>query len=107
MSAEHVIDGSVYPDVAPPAALASSSDRADYVQRICGAWDFGIAPTPATLSLFAAWRGVFDAYPLRHSPAYAAFRTLFGWPRIPGSIVRARYELSDAAEGRAGDESPI
>jgi len=36
-----IIDRSVYPDVEPPATLQSPADRADSMQRICAAFDFG------------------------------------------------------------------
>jgi uncharacterized protein (DUF433 family) len=36
-----IIDRSIYPDVEPPATLQSLADRADSMQRICAAFDFG------------------------------------------------------------------
>ena len=91
------IDGTLYPDLSdPPRELTTDCDRADYLARVCGAWDFEIIPTPETFALFAGWREIFDRFPLPHSPAYAAFRSLYGWPRIPGGrIARAHYELVD------------
>jgi hypothetical protein len=35
----------------------------------------------------AAWREVFDRYPLPASPAYHALRAYFGWP----PVERARF----------------
>ncbi|WP_156427154.1 hypothetical protein [Leptolyngbya sp. NIES-2104] len=61
-----------------PNCEVTIADQADYVARICGAWDFGIIPTPETFLLFSTWREVFDGFPLLHSPAYAAFRSGFG-----------------------------
>jgi len=92
------LDLSVYPDLdAPPATLVTAVERADYVARICGAWDFDIVPTQATFALFATWRDVFDQFPLLDSAAYAAFRTLLGWPRLPGGLLlQADYERLDA-----------
>ena len=100
-----MIDYSVYPDVDElPIALNTSEDRADYVARICGAWDFGVVPTPETFSLFAAWGEVFDCFPLLHSPAYAAFRSWFGWPPIlGGSVLQANFEQVDRRNGRSTD----
>lgn len=96
-----MIDTSVYPDLDhPPTTLESEADRADYVARICGAWDFGIVPTPDTFRLFASWRDVFDRHPLLHSPAYAAFRLYYGWPPVSITILEAPYERADRAAGR-------
>ena len=39
-----IIAQSVYPDVAPPTTLSSLEDRADYVHRICAAFDLGVFP---------------------------------------------------------------
>ena len=100
-----MIDGSVYPDLDEPlTVLTTPEEQADYVARICGAWDFGIMPEQETFQLFRGWRAVFDRFPLMHSPAYAAFRDLFGWPPIPGmSVLRADYEEIDARNGRERD----
>jgi len=100
------LDRSVYPDVVPPATLVTDGDRADYLARICGAWDFGVVPTWDTINAFAQWRDVFDRFPLPTSPAYAALRSLFRWPRVPGSILLADYEVLDRAEGRADPSEP-
>lgn len=101
-----MIDTSVYPDLdEPPTELATSEARADYIARVCGAWDFGIVPEIETFQMFRAWRDVFDRFPLLHSPAYAAFRMIYGWPPIPGgSVLQADYEAIDARYGR--DEDP-
>jgi hypothetical protein len=95
--AEPALDGTVFPDAgAPPATAAdlkTDAARADYVARVCGAWDFGIYPAPETFTLFAGWREVFDRFPLADSPAYAAFRMINGWPEVPGGCVMlADYE---------------
>lgn len=77
------LDHSVYPDVeTPPRALAAIEDQADYVQRICSAFDFGIFPERDDWHLFASWRDVFDRFPLPHSPAYHTFRAYYGWPPV-------------------------
>jgi hypothetical protein len=100
-----MIDYSVYPDTDElPTLLTKIEDQADYVARICGAWDFGMVPTAETFALFSTWREVFDQFPLLHSPAYAAFRSWFGWPRIPGgSVLLADYERIDRRDGRMSD----
>jgi hypothetical protein len=78
------IDGSVYPDVEnPPKELLSKEAKADYVHRICSAWDFHIHPEPETFALFSTWKEVFDEFPITTSPAYHAFRAWFGWEPLP------------------------
>ena len=93
-----MIDTSVYPDLDEvPTDLVTPEAKADYVARICGAWDFGIVPERETFSLFRDWRDIFDGFPLLHSASYAAFRSLYRWPAIPGgSILQADYEAIDA-----------
>jgi hypothetical protein len=51
------IDHSVYsdPDEAP-TELKTPEDRAEYVHRVCGAWDFHIHPDPETFELFSGWK---------------------------------------------------
>ena len=40
------LDHSVYPDMdEPPAVLETDEAKADYVHRICAAWDYGVIPT--------------------------------------------------------------
>jgi hypothetical protein len=96
------IDQSVYPDVdVAPGVLDLPGDQADYVHRICAAWDFGLVPERATFQLFRGWREVFDVYVLPHSPAYHAFRTWFGWPPVEkGSLIATTAECLDRREGR-------
>ena len=106
MDERQILDTSVYPDLDdPPAHLNEDAERADYVARICGAWDFGLLPTPETFALFAGWRTVFDRYPLAHSPAYAAFRMTYGWPPLPISLVEAPWEVADRRAGRPWPDS--
>lgn len=99
------IDHSVYPDVDElPDDLATPAEKADYVQRICAAWDFGIVPDVETFELFATWRVIFDRYPLALSPAYHAFRSWFGWPAAErGQIQDTLAERLDRREGRGED----
>jgi hypothetical protein len=102
------IDASVYPDLdQPPTDLRSPEERADYLQRLCAAWDFHIHPDPATFALLATWKDVFDRYPLATSPAYHALRAWFGWepvatpPELPAP--RPLYQVLDESEGRSAD----
>lgn len=96
------LDHSVYPDLdSPPEQLAAPADRADYLHRICCQWDYGLVPEPRTFALLRAWKDVFDAFPVRHSAAYHAFRWLFGWEPVEGRVLRATYQLYDLREERA------
>lgn len=103
------IDTSVYPDVdTPPQALDSVEERADYVHRVCSAWDYGIPPDAETFALFSGWKDVFDRFPLVTSPAYHAMRTWFRWEPVPIPLglhaPTPRYVEYDRLEGR--DEDP-
>ena len=102
------IDQSVYLDLdQPPAVLETPEAKADYVDRICGAWDFGVHPEQATFDLFAQWRDIFDKFPIITSPAYHAFRAWFRWPaleippRLPAPTPR--WVHLDRLEGRPDD----
>ena len=98
------IDHSLYPDTAAPDDLRDERVAADYVQRVCGAYDFGIVPSAAVLATLRGLRPVFDRFPLPASPAYHALRRLFGWPAVQSvPPARLRYELFDLREGRAPD----
>lgn len=102
------IDHSVYPDMDnPPDELVSIEDKADYVDRICAAWDMYIHPEPETFELFAGWQEVFDRFPIATSPAYHAFRACFGWQRIPYPAgipgPTPLYIHLDRIEGRGPD----
>src|SRR5437773_12256296 len=76
------LDESLYPDIEPPRDLVTQEDKADYLQRICAAFDFGIVPERGTIELLREWREVFDRFPLKASPAYRAFRAFFGWEPV-------------------------
>ena len=82
--------------------------KADYVHRICSAWDYGVHPDPETFTLLARWKDVFDRYPILTSPAYHAFRAWFQWepyPAPPGLLPPTpRWVHLDRLEGR--DEDP-
>ncbi len=97
-----MIDRSVYPDVAHGDDFEDDLDRADYVQRICAAGDFGVLPDRATVELFRSWRSVFDAFPFPASPTYHALRDHYRWPVVPKerSFYPARWETLDRIEGR-------
>lgn len=96
------IDHSVYPDLeVPPDRFHDDAERADYIHRICAAWDFGIVPEVETFDLLGDWRQVFDRCPLPHSPAYHAFRAWFGWPAAEkGTVLDTYAEWLDRREQR-------
>jgi hypothetical protein len=96
------LDGSVYPDVDPPDELVTMEQKADYLHRIVGAFDFGIPPDRSTIRLLAGWREVFDQHPLPGSPGYHALRRYFGWPEVERTtfFVEPAYRKLDALEGR-------
>ncbi len=97
-----MIDQSVYPDGAHAETFVDDLDRADYVHRICAAFDFGIAPEPDTVALFRSWRDVFERFPLLDSPGYHALRAHFRWSRMPVAMhpLAAPWEVLDAREER-------
>jgi hypothetical protein len=97
-----IIDRSVYPDVQPPAGLVRFEERADYLHRICAAFDFGIIPEESDWTEFAGCREVFDRFPLPDSPRYHTFRQWYGWEPVP---VERRpgipaWKAADQREGR-------
>ncbi|PSB29607.1 hypothetical protein [Chlorogloea sp. CCALA 695] len=95
------LDYSVYPDIEDlPQTLHSPEDKADYVARICHAWDFGIVPTLETFELFGDWQEIFNEFVVPHSPAYAAFRDYYGWKPIKDTILEAPWEKFDRVNGR-------
>lgn len=102
------IDHSVYPDRDPLSdELATDQAKADYVHRVCSAWDFHVLPEPQTFALFSGWQEVFDRYPLPTSPAYHAFRAWFGWAAVPIPYglrgPTPLYIALDRQEGRGED----
>ena len=104
---EQYIDYSVYPDVSElPEILATEEQKADYIHRLCAAWDFDIYPEKETFTLLRGWKEVFDRYPIPESPAYHTFRQIFGWEDVPlvrNASVRLTYEILDRLEGREPD----
>jgi hypothetical protein len=96
------IDASVYPDVDPPLELITIEQKADYLHRVLGAFDFGMVPEAATIELFSGWREIFDRFPATGSPGYHALRQFFGWPRVEPTpyFVEPTYLKLDALEGR-------
>jgi len=84
-SPEAWIDGTLYPDTDPPAALESLADRVDFLARLCAAWDFGLLPGPGAVAEIrrAEWREAVDACRLLTSPAYHLLRSWHDLPPLP------------------------
>jgi len=100
------IDHSVYPELdEPPEMLESVYDKADYVHRVCTAWDFHIFPERETFELFSDWKEVFDRFAVPTSPAYHAFRAIYGWEPVPPKLIGPTplYVHLDRIEGREAD----
>ena len=76
------LDPSVYPDMDPPSGLLTPEQKADYMERICAAFDFGVAPEDYTLDLLSTWKDIFDRFPYEGSPGYHALRAFFGWEAV-------------------------
>ena len=97
------VDYSVYPELEEtelPEDFTQLEVQADYIARVCAAWDFGVFPSWATFELLAGWREAFDVYPVPTSVAYHTFRSLFGWPPVESEVWEADYEQHDRVEGR-------
>lgn len=88
----------------PPGSLDSPEGKADYVQRICAAWDHGVPPDARTFELFSGWKNVFDRFPIVTSPAYAV-RAWFRWEAVPPGLhpPMPRFIAYDRLEGRGPD----
>jgi len=96
------IDSSVYPDCDPPDDFKDDFERADYIDRICTALDFGIVPESKTLSLLSKWKNIFDQFPVSQSSGYHALRNLFEWEDVPKLpyFKTPYYLILDREEGR-------
>ena len=102
------IDHSLYPEFdCPPDVLESDGDKADYVHRVCTAWDLGIHPDPETFELLRQWKDIFDRFPVLTSPGYHAMRAWFGWEALqwPKDIPppTPQWVHLDRLEGRDKD----
>ena len=98
-----MLDTSVYPDMdRPPEELRTCEEKADYLQRICAAFDFGVFPEREDWRRLSQWRDIFDRFPLPHSPAYHTFRARFGWPDGPVGVhgLVPGWKIADLREGR-------
>jgi hypothetical protein len=78
-------DGTLYPDVDPPAVVDALEERIDFLARLCAAWDFGVLPYMATIRevRHPAWREAVDACNLLTSPTYHLLRQWHNLPALP------------------------
>lgn len=98
------IDTSLYPDERAPSDLSDERVAADYVHRVCGAYDFGIPPSPGVVATLRMLRPIFDKYPVSGSIGYHALRRWFGWEELASPVPPVlRCEQRDLLEGRALD----
>ena len=69
----------------------------------CAAFDFGVFPEETDWATFAAWREIFDRFPLPDSPGYHAFRHWYGWEPVPMQrrLRIPPWKAADLHEGRA------
>lgn len=76
------IDGALYPDTEVPEALASLSEKIDFLARLCSAWDFGLLPDQETVDEIRQeeWRESVDATRLLTSTSYHLLRSWHGLP---------------------------
>lgn len=91
------IDGSLYPDVDPPATLDGLDDRVDFLSRLCAAWDFGLLPAADTVREIRRpeWREAVDACGLSTSPVYHLLRRWHALPPLPYLGQRLACILED------------
>lgn len=100
------IDGTLYPDEDVPHDLNDPGVAADYLHRVCGAYDFGIPPTPGVVATLRQMRPTFDEHPVLGSVGYHALRRWFGWEELPSPVPPPlKSDQRDFLEGR--DPDPI
>ena len=97
-----MIDAGLYPDCDPPGQLETPHEKADYLHRVCGAFDYGLPPDAETLKALREWKEIFDQFPLSGSPGYHALRAFYRWEetvRLP-YLTKPLYQVLDEIEGR-------
>lgn len=90
-------DGTLYPDVDPPADLDTLEARIDFLARLCGAWDFGVLPYMATIYEIRrpTWHAAVDACNLVTSPTYHLLREWHNLPELPYLGQKLAYIQDD------------
>lgn len=96
-----VLDRRLYPDVPVPESLETDFDKADYLQRFCGAWDFGFVPSGRMILDLRDWREIADRFPIPSSPAYHALRMFFKWPEVSAEPYFPHALTQDERDGRS------
>lgn len=100
------LDHSLYPDLDGsdlPDELVKVEDQADYIHRLCSAWDFyGWPPEPEFLNELQDWHEALIGFPLLQSPAYCALCDYLEIPHEPPQPYPGKltWELQDEQEGR-------
>ena len=103
------LDHSLYPDLDEdelPDELSSLDVAADYIHRLCGAWDFyGFPPSAESLASIRQWPQALERFPILQSPAYCALCELVGVPHGPPEpyLGRLPWEEQDEIDGRDVD----
>jgi hypothetical protein len=103
------LDHSVYPEVDEselPTELKTVEEQADYIHRVCSAWDFyGFPPELTTLKLFSDWREAFESFPIANSPAYCGLCDFLQFRHVEPEpyFGRLAWEVQDELEGRDPD----
>lgn len=97
------LDHSLYPDTAPPSGPLSIEEKADYLDRVCAAFDHGVVPEDETLRELRTWKDVFDRFPVSGSSAYHALRACYGWEAVEQApfFQQPVYLKFDRLEGRS------
>lgn len=95
-----VLDRRLYPDVPVPTSLDTVLEKANYLSRLCAAWDFGLVPSGRMITALRDWREIADRFPIPSSPAYHALRMFFRWPEVPAEPYFPHAPTQDEREGR-------
>ncbi len=80
------IDGALYPELdESPRQLVTVGERADFIARMCAAWDFGVYPYPETIAEVRKpdWREAVDRCRLLTSHTYHLLRRWHGLEFLP------------------------
>ncbi len=91
------LDGALYPDMDPPEELHALAEQADFLARLCSAWDFGLFPNPETVTEIrqTEWREAVDTCRLLTSPTYHLLRNWHGLPPLPYLGQQLAYIRND------------
>ena len=78
-------DYSLYPEEDAPQPPTSLTEKADFIARLCAAWDFGILPYPETVAEIRQthWQEAVEECQLLTSIAYHIVRQWHQLPELP------------------------